>query len=228
MGGGRRDGKQRRAGATGGITYTYYSGSTATGTPLSSSPITAGTYTVVASYGGNSNYAAATSSPVTFTILPPSSPVSVTGFQINDGNVQRSMIESLTVTFRTPVTLAAGCVATGPSGTVPIQLKTTNNTTYVVSWSGSQFIGGSLANGNYVLTINHALVSSSSGAMSANQTYSFYRLYGDFYGTGTVGSRIIRSSRRCARWLIQITVQHADRRQTVGGGGPLARRKRNS
>ena len=28
-----------------------------------------------------------------------------------------------------------------------------------------------------------------------------------------------------ARWLIQITVQHADRRQTVGGG-PLARRKR--
>ncbi len=46
---------------TGRITFTYYAGSAATGTPLSSSPINAGTYTVVASYAGDANYPAAKS-----------------------------------------------------------------------------------------------------------------------------------------------------------------------
>ena len=49
-------------------TYAYYSGSTATGTPLSGAPIAAGVYTVVASYAGSADYASAVSSPLTFTI----------------------------------------------------------------------------------------------------------------------------------------------------------------
>ena len=53
---------------TGGVSYTYYTGNSATGTPLSSAPIAPGTYTVVAGYGGNSNYAAAQSNAVSFTI----------------------------------------------------------------------------------------------------------------------------------------------------------------
>jgi hypothetical protein len=49
-------------------TLAYYSGSAATGTPLSGSPVQAGTYTVVASFAGSPDYASATSTPVTFTV----------------------------------------------------------------------------------------------------------------------------------------------------------------
>ena len=51
-------------------TVTYYSGSSPTGTPLSGVPTNAGTYTVVASFAGSTDYAAAQSIPVTFTISP--------------------------------------------------------------------------------------------------------------------------------------------------------------
>jgi uncharacterized repeat protein (TIGR03803 family) len=49
-------------------TLTYYAGSTATGTPLAGAPVHAGTYTVVASFAGSTDYAATTSQPTTFTI----------------------------------------------------------------------------------------------------------------------------------------------------------------
>ena len=61
--------RRRRAPAPSGTTtFTYYTGMTPTGTPLTSSPTGAGTYTVVANYSGDSNYAGTTSSPTTFTI----------------------------------------------------------------------------------------------------------------------------------------------------------------
>ena len=179
---------------TGGVAFTYYSGSSATGTPLSSSPIAAGTYTVVANYGGNGNYLPSQSSPVTFTIqapvIPPST-VSVVSFKVNDGSPQRLMVDSLSVTFSSPVTLAAGAIALTTQGgaAVPFQLSTTDNTTYVLKFTGSQFIGGSLANGHYMLTINHALVSGPNGAvMKADENYLFFRLFGDYNGDGTVNN----------------------------------------
>ncbi len=49
-------------------TLTYYAGSTATGTPLSGAPVNVGTYTVVASFTGSTDYSSAQSSPATFTI----------------------------------------------------------------------------------------------------------------------------------------------------------------
>jgi hypothetical protein len=51
-------------------TLTYYAGSQASGTPLSGAPSAAGTYTVVATFAGSADYAAATSAPLTFTISP--------------------------------------------------------------------------------------------------------------------------------------------------------------
>jgi hypothetical protein len=51
-------------------TLTYYSGSKATGTPLAAAPTAVGTYTAVATFAGSKDYAAATSSPVTFSIAP--------------------------------------------------------------------------------------------------------------------------------------------------------------
>jgi len=177
---------------TGGVAFTYYAGSPTSGTLLSASPIAAGTYCVVANYGGNSNYLPATSSPVSFAISAPASPVSVSSFQVNDGNSQRSMVDSLTVTFSAPVTLAAGAITLKTQGgtAIPIQWSpaTGASASYVVTWSGSQFIGGSLANGQYVLTVNHAGVSSSGGAMTADQSYSFFRLFGDYNGDGSVNN----------------------------------------
>ena len=55
----------------------YYSGSTASGTPLAGVPTAAGTYTVVASFAGSTDYAAATSQPVTFTITQATPTVNV-------------------------------------------------------------------------------------------------------------------------------------------------------
>jgi hypothetical protein len=57
-------------------TFVYYSGSTAGGTPLPGAPTAAGTYTVVASYAGSANYAAATAQ-TTFVIAR--APVAFTG-----------------------------------------------------------------------------------------------------------------------------------------------------
>lgn len=72
---------------------------------------------------------------------------------------------------------------------VPFQLTTTDNTTYVLRFVASQFTGGSLSNGHYVLTVNHALVSGGSGgSMTADQSYSFFRLFGDYNGDGTVNN----------------------------------------
>lgn len=61
-------GLSRAAAPTGSVTYAYYAGTKATGAPLGFSPVNPGTYTVVANYAGDVNYAPATSSPVTFTV----------------------------------------------------------------------------------------------------------------------------------------------------------------
>ena len=51
-------------------TLAYYVGSTATGTPSSTAPTAVGTYTVVATFPGSPDYLAASSNPVTFSIVP--------------------------------------------------------------------------------------------------------------------------------------------------------------
>jgi uncharacterized repeat protein (TIGR01451 family) len=48
----------------------FYAGNSATGTPLPSPPINAGTYTVVATYAGDANYGPLCSLPVTFVVNP--------------------------------------------------------------------------------------------------------------------------------------------------------------
>jgi hypothetical protein len=60
-----------------GLTLAYYVGSTASGSPLSGAPTTAGTYTVVASFAGSQDYISATKS-TTFTIGQGTPTVAVT------------------------------------------------------------------------------------------------------------------------------------------------------
>ena len=121
----------------------------------------------------------------------------LSSFTINDGNAQRSMIDSLTVTFNEPVTLAAGAITLNQvdyvAGTTTPQPFTLSNPsgdleTYVLTFTGPAYRGGSLSNGDYNLTVHSALVTNADGGTlsGGDQTFLFYRLFGDFYGTGTV------------------------------------------
>ena len=125
-------------------TVAYYAGSTPTGTPLSGAPITAGTYTVVASFAGSANYTSATSTPVTFTVAQATPTVSVTdaggtyngatfpAFATVDGD---SSLEGVSPT----VTYYAGNIASGtPLSGPPI---TAGTYTVVASFADSTDYG---------------------------------------------------------------------------------------
>lgn len=126
---------------------------------------------------------------------------------INDGNVRRSMIDSITLTFNQAVTLNSGAVtlvqrsgsvdaldtSLGLSslGTVGLSITNPSNDhkTFVITFTSSTLINNSLEDGVYDLTVNHADVveyGTSTTAYSSDQDFTFHRLYGDFLGTGTV------------------------------------------
>ena len=79
-------------------TFTYYVGMGTGGTNLgNTAPISAGTYTVVASYGGSSNYASASSNMVTVTINKANATVVVTPYTVTyDGSPQTATVTSIT------------------------------------------------------------------------------------------------------------------------------------
>ncbi len=64
-------------------TLSYYSGTSATGTALSGAPTTVGTYTVLASFAGSSDYTSASSS-TTFTISQANPTQSLPTFKVSD------------------------------------------------------------------------------------------------------------------------------------------------
>jgi hypothetical protein len=60
-------------------------------------------------------------------------------------------------------------------------------TTWVLTFTDPSYIGGSLPDGAYALTITGSLVTNAaSQAMTGTTTENFYRFYGDFEGTGVV------------------------------------------
>jgi hypothetical protein len=149
---------------------------------------------LAASANYNSQLTSATFSNVNVTPLV--APV-VSGFQVNDGSAQRSMVDSLTVTFNEPVTLSAGAIAlnllsqTGGSPTPITNFTLTpssgSSTSFVLTFTNPSYIGGSLPDGAYEVIVSASGVTSSQGLnMSATQDFTFYRLYGDFEGNGTV------------------------------------------
>jgi hypothetical protein len=117
---------------------------------------------------------------------------------------QRSMVDSLVYTFNHPVSLAAGAftialhpnvTVNGVTGKTVGTLPTLNwsspdgGVTWVVTFSGSSVVNGSIADGVYDLTLNAAAVSDAQGqTLPANRVDTFFRLYGDTNGDGTVNS----------------------------------------
>ncbi len=121
-------------------------------------------------------------------------PPAVSTFRINDGSIQRSMVESLTVTFTTAVTASPGAFEVTRQGGGDAALVVTpskNLKTYVITFTGAGIVGGSLEDGLYTLTIHHSDIHETSSlalAMTADTTEKFFRLFGDANGDGQVNS----------------------------------------
>jgi hypothetical protein len=141
----------------------------------------------------NSQLTSATFAHVNVTVTP-----TVSSFQVNDGNPQRSMIDSLTVTFNEPVMLAGNAITLNmlsQTGGAPTPMTFTLNTpdggtTWVLTFTDPSFIGGSLPDGAYQLSVAANGVTATQGGlgMASDQSFEFIRLYGDFNGDGVVNS----------------------------------------
>jgi hypothetical protein len=120
-------------------------------------------------------------------------PARVTSVVVNDGSVQRSMVKSLTVTFDGTVTLDTGAFELQRQGGSPVELNVTTSiidgrTVSLLTFTGSGVIGGSLADGNYTLTIRgdhvhdrfgRALDGDGDGAAGGDRSDALFRLFGD-------------------------------------------------
>jgi hypothetical protein len=113
-----------------GLIITYYAGTSVTGTPLSSAPIYAGTYTAVANFPVHPNYTAAQSAPVTIVIAKAAPTLSIEGGTFTFNDVAHPVTASATGVNGTPLsglTIAyyAGTSATGtPLSGAPIYAGT--------------------------------------------------------------------------------------------------------
>jgi hypothetical protein len=147
-------------------------------------------------------------------------PTRVESVVINDGSAQRSMVSSITVIFDGGVVLDPGAIELrGQNGTlVNFQLVTSlvgGKTEAVLAFAGSEFIGGSLADGRYTLTIladrvhdrwGRSLDGDGDGSAGGNRVDAVFRLYGDTDGDGDVDLRDL------ARFIVTLGRQAGDPR----------------
>jgi sugar lactone lactonase YvrE len=121
---------------------TYYSGTSASGTALSGAPSTAGTYTVLASFAGSTDYGPAQSSPATLTITP--APLTIAAN--NQTKVYGAALPSLTVSY-------VGFVGSDISANLTTQptFSTTATATSPVSGSPYTITAGGAVDANYTI-----------------------------------------------------------------------------
>jgi hypothetical protein len=132
--------------------------------------------------------------------------VSITSVVINGNNsalagVQRSMVDSIVYTFNQAVNMAAtnafsiALNSTFASGTLPTLTWTAINpnadgssTQWAVTFSGAGVLNGSIGDGVYNITLNGASVTADGNpsVTATSRTDTFYRLFGDAAGTGSV------------------------------------------
>lgn len=128
--------------------------------------------------------ASATSSADRFTFLADTTPPTVSSVMINDGNVQRSMVNTVTVTFSEAVTLAGGAlqILTSTGAAVPgITVQLTNPGGDGIHWQLA--FGASLPDGAYKVKATAAGVADLAGNhLAANFSQKYHRLFGDTDG----------------------------------------------
>ena len=153
-------------------------------------------------YKANDGQADSNVATVTITVNPPAGvPPTVESVVINDGSAQRSMVTSIIVMFNTVVTiddLAAAFQVVNraggsPVGLIPSLSEVGGKTVVTLAFSGAGVVGGSLADGNYLLKVyadkvhasGLALDGNGDGTPNDNFIYGaaaadkFFRLFGD-------------------------------------------------
>jgi hypothetical protein len=127
-------------------------------------------------------------------------PARVESVAINDGSAQRSMVNSLTVTFDSDVTFDDGAFELhkqdGSSIALSVAPSVVNGKTVaVLTFTGSDLVGGSLADGSYTLTVRadrvhdrwgRLLDGDGDGSAGGDRVDNFFRLFGDSDGDGDV------------------------------------------
>jgi hypothetical protein len=150
-------------------------------------PSRAGSYTVTVRVTDNGNPAKSAFETIQIAVTP-----SVESVLINDGEAQRSMVTHLTVQFSDVMTFDPGAfVLTKADGsTVNVNVSTSvvnGKTVAVLTLTGDDIIGGSLADGRYSLTIVASKVHDSQGrTLVKDRVENFFRLFGDTQGRGLV------------------------------------------
>jgi hypothetical protein len=139
-------------------------------------------------------------------ILPPGpggaagNPPTIDSVVINDGSAQRSMVNSLTITFDRIVTFDPGAFGLKRQDGSAVGLNVVasvvdGRTIAVLTFTGTDIIGGSLADGSYTLTIRgdhirdevgRELDGDGDGKGGGDRVDSFFRLFGDSDGDGDV------------------------------------------
>jgi uncharacterized membrane protein len=194
-----------------------------TGTTLTSTTFTGqyghtyGFYSVATDNVGNRQPTPAAAQAVT-QVSNSSAPLPKETIQINDGSAQRSMVDSITVTFSSPVDIAAGAFQLTQrqpgGGSIDVSAllhvsATLNTTVAILTFAGTGVIGGSLADGWYTLTTvgakvhDHAtglaLDGAGTGVAGSNQVDAFFRLFGDSNGDGQVDDTDLAAFRAAYR-----------------------------
>jgi hypothetical protein len=127
-------------------------------------------------------------------------PATVASVLVNDGSVQRSMVNSVTVTFSTVVHLDPGAfeLVRQEGGVIQLQVAQAvvdGHSVDTLTFVGAGIIGGSLADGNYTLTIHGGLIQdefgqaldgAGTGVAGSDRVDTLFRLFGDADGDGHV------------------------------------------
>lgn len=127
-------------------------------------------------------------------------PPQVESIVLNDGSEQRSMVNQITVTFDGAAVLDPGAIELRrqDGSLVDAQLTITlvgGQTAAVLTFAGTEFVGGSLADGSYTLTVvadrvhdrfGRELDGDGDGVSGGDRVDGFFRLFGDTEGDGDV------------------------------------------
>jgi hypothetical protein len=123
-------------------------------------------------------------------------PARVASMVVNDGSAQRSMVNSLTVTFDGTVSLDAGAFELSGEDGNSVELNVAvsvvdGQTVAVLTFAGPEVVGGALAEGGYTLTVRadqvhdrwaRMLDGDADGAAGGNRADAFHVLFGDSDG----------------------------------------------
>src|SRR5262249_44984397 len=127
-------------------------------------------------------------------------PQKVESVVVNDGSAQRSMVNRITVTFSGAAVLDPGAIELrrqdGSLVDARVSISLVNGKTVaVLTFAGPEFVGGSLADGSYALTVRadrvhdrwgRELDGNGDGAAGGDRVDGFRRLFGDSDGDGDV------------------------------------------